>query len=126
MEFYDSKFDLGALSIAELSLQSANEVQDYGEYKRAIKFTLFFQPAFCVCWFLGVLAMETRHSVIMPIVFVVCYNILVPFIELNCSTEKACKPTTFQTRKIFLLFSPFFHYAHRTGTFCFDFTRSVH
>lgn len=77
MDFYDSKFDLGALSIAELSLQSSNDVQDYGEYKRAIKFSLFFQPAFCVCWFFGVVALENRQSCIMPVIFVVCYNILV-------------------------------------------------
>lgn len=77
MDFYDSKFDLGALSIAELSLESSSDVQDYGEYKRAIKFSLFFQPAFCVCWFLGVVALENRQSCVMPVIFVICYNILV-------------------------------------------------
>lgn len=77
VDFYDSKFDLGALSIADLSLQSSSDVQDFSEFKRAIKFSLFFQPAFTVCWFLGVVALENRQSCVMPIIFVVCYNLLV-------------------------------------------------
>lgn len=77
VDFYDSKFDLGALSIADLSLQSSSDTQDFAEFKRAIKFSLFFQPAFSVCWFLGVVALENRQSCIMPVTFIVCYNILV-------------------------------------------------
>lgn len=77
VDFYDSKFDLGALSIADLSLQSSSDVQDFAEFKRAIKFSLFFQPAFTVCWFLGVVALENRQSCVMPIIFIVCYNLLV-------------------------------------------------
>lgn len=77
VDFYDSKFDLGALSIADLSLQSSSDSQDYAEFKRAIKFSLFFQPAFSVCWFLGVVALENRQSCVMPITFIICYNILV-------------------------------------------------
>lgn len=77
IDFYDSKFDLGALSIADLSLQSSSDVQDFAEFKRAIKFSLFFQPAFTVCWFLGVVALENRQSCVMPIIFIVCYNLLV-------------------------------------------------
>ncbi|XP_031622135.1 uncharacterized protein LOC116340077 [Contarinia nasturtii] len=76
VDFYDSKFDLGALSIADLSLQSSSDTQDFAEFKRAIKFSLFFQPAFSVCWFLGVVALENRQSCIMPVIFIVCYNIL--------------------------------------------------
>lgn len=77
VDFYDSKFDLGALSIADLSLHSSSDTQDFAEFKRAIKFSLFFQPAFSVCWFLGVVALENRQSCIMPVTFIVCYNILV-------------------------------------------------
>lgn len=77
VDFYDSKFDLGALSIADLSLQSSSDSQDYAEFKRAVKFSLFFQPAFSVSWFLGVVALENRQSCIMPVTFVICYNILV-------------------------------------------------
>lgn len=77
VDFYDSKFDLGALSIADLSLQSSSDTQDFAEFKRAIKFSLFFQPAFSVCWFLGVVALENRQSCIMPVTFTICYNILV-------------------------------------------------
>lgn len=77
VDFYDSKFDLGALSIADLSLQSSSDSQDFAEFKKAIKFSLFFQPAFSVCWFLGVVALENRQSCIMPVTFIVCYNILV-------------------------------------------------
>lgn len=77
IDFYDSKFDLGALSIADLSLQSSNESQDFADFKQAVKFSLFFQPAFAVCWFLGVVALENRQSSVMPIAFTICYNILV-------------------------------------------------
>lgn len=77
IDFYDSKFDLGALSIADLSLQSSSDSQDYADFKRAVKFSLFFQPAFSVCWFLGVVALENRQSCIMPVTFIICYNILV-------------------------------------------------
>lgn len=96
VDFYDSKFDLGALSIADLSLQSSSDTQDFAEFKRAIKFSLFFQPAFSVCWFLGVVALENRQSCIMPVTFIVCYNILV-----SLKTESICAPFHFET-SIFL------------------------
>lgn len=83
VDFYDSKFDLGALSIADLSLQSSSDTQDFAEFKRAIKFSLFFQPAFSVCWFLGVVALENRQSCIMPVTFIVCYNILVSVLNVT-------------------------------------------
>lgn len=95
VDFYDSKFDLGALSIADLSLQSSSDTQDFAEFKRAIKFSLFFQPAFSTCWFLGVVALENRQSCIMPVTFIVCYNILVsavsfPFFIFPSSFKNQC------------------------------------
>lgn len=77
VDFYDSKFDLGALSIADLSLQSSTDSQDYAEFKHACMFLLFFQPAFAVCWFLGVVALENRESCVMPVAFIIVSNILV-------------------------------------------------
>lgn len=77
VDFYDSKFDLGALSIADLSLQSSTDSQDYAEFKHACMFSLFFQPAFAVCWFLGVVALENRESCVMPVAFIIVSNILV-------------------------------------------------
>ncbi|KAG4070455.1 hypothetical protein HA402_005687 [Bradysia odoriphaga] len=76
VDFYDSKFDLGALSIADLSLQSSTDSQDYAEFKHACMFSLFFQPAFAVCWFLGVVALENRESCVMPVAFIIVSNIL--------------------------------------------------
>lgn len=112
VDFYDSKFDLGALSIADLSLQSSSDTQDFAEFKRAIKFSLFFQPAFAVCWFLGVVALENRQSCIMPVTFIVCYNILVSI----CG-----KPTPrFKLSECcFMMFSSQFYF--RIGIFCTDF-----
>lgn len=40
-------------------------------------FSLFFQPAFAVCWFLGVVALENRESCVMPVAFIIVSNILV-------------------------------------------------
>lgn len=87
-DFYESKFDLNALSLADLSLQSSSDSQDYSEFKRAIKFSVFFQPAFSVCWFLGVIALENRHSCVMPIIFIICYNILVSKIDAQSLSFK--------------------------------------
>lgn len=68
---------MGALSIADLSLQSSTDSQDYAEFKHACMFSLFFQPAFAVCWFLGVVALENRESCVMPVAFIIVSNILV-------------------------------------------------
>lgn len=113
VDFYDSKFDLGALSIADLSLQSSSDTQDFAEFKRAIKFSLFFQPAFSVCWFLGVVALENRQSCIMPVTFIVCYNILVNILSFFAvqSIVFLWTPLCFNTMNFFLSFS-------RIGTFC--------
>lgn len=77
LELYDSKFSLAALSLADLSIQSSSEVQDFADFKRAVRFSLFFQPTFGICWFLGVVALEYSQSCVMPAVFIVCYNIMV-------------------------------------------------
>lgn len=98
VDFYDSKFDLGALSLADLSLQSSTESQDYNDFKNAVKFSLFFQPAFAVCWFLGVVALENRQSCIMPVAFIICYNVLV----------SANQITTYKTRYYNLILMLFF------------------
>ncbi|XP_040155105.1 uncharacterized protein LOC120895648 [Anopheles arabiensis] len=74
---YDTRIDLGQLSLAELTTPSmASDVQDFTEFKRAIKFGLFFQPIFSVCWFLEVIALENVHSCVMPVIFAICFNIL--------------------------------------------------
>ncbi|XP_055386825.1 uncharacterized protein LOC129615585 [Condylostylus longicornis] len=75
-DFYDSKFDLGVLSIVDLSLQSSADTQDFTDFKRSIKFWLFFQPAFALCWFFGTIAMENRQTYIMPIIFIISCNIM--------------------------------------------------
>lgn len=113
MDFYDSKFDLGALSIADLSLQSSSDIQDFAEFKRAIKFSLFFQPAFSVCWFLGVVALENRQSCIMPVTFIVCYNILVS--ELKTNQMNSSKLILAQNTELLLFI------LYRIGIFCIDF-----
>jgi hypothetical protein len=81
-DIYDSKFDLGQLSIADLSQSSSTDsAHDYTNFKNATKFALFFQPVFAVCWFIGVLALENMfHSYVFPTVFAICYNILVSFL----------------------------------------------
>lgn len=72
----ETKIDLGiTLSLADLSSQSTSDIQDFSDFKRATKFALFFQPIFCICWFLGVLALENRC--VMPSIYAICYNILV-------------------------------------------------
>lgn len=113
VDFYDSKFDLGALSIADLSLQSSSDIQDFAEFKRAIKFSLFFQPAFSVCWFLGVVALENRQSCIMPVTFIVCYNILVS--ELKTNQMNSSKLILAQNTELLLFI------LYRIGIFCIDF-----
>lgn len=92
-DFYESKFDLNALKLADLSLQSSSDSQDYSEFKRAIKFSLFFQPTFSVCWFLGVIALENRHSCVMPIIFIIVYNILV--------NNFSCHPSVQATKTLY-------------------------
>lgn len=78
-DIYDSKFDLGQLSLADLSdTSSTNSLNhDYTNFKNATKFALFFQPVFAICWFIGVLALENIQSYVFPTVFAICYNILV-------------------------------------------------
>lgn len=79
-DIYDSKFDLGQLSIADLSQSSSNDsTHDYTNFKNATKFALFFQPLFAICWFIGVLALENMETYVFPTVFAICYNILVSF-----------------------------------------------
>uniref|UniRef100_A0A182LY18 glycerol kinase n=1 Tax=Anopheles culicifacies TaxID=139723 RepID=A0A182LY18_9DIPT len=74
---YDTRIDLGQLSLAELTTPSmASDVQDFTEFKKAIKFGLFFQPIFSVCWFLEVIALENVHSCVMPVIFAISFNIL--------------------------------------------------
>lgn len=118
VDFYDSKFDLGALSIADLSLQSSSDTQDFAEFKRAIKFSLFFQPAFSVCWFLGVVALENRQSCIMPVTFIICYNILVsiPFLKWTISNELWKCGHLKENKTVFS-----FQFYFRIGTFCIVF-----
>nr|XP_029720214.1 uncharacterized protein LOC115262158 [Aedes albopictus] len=77
LECYDTRIDLGQLSLAELSTPSlASDIQDFTEFKRAIKFGLFFQPIYSICWFLSVIALENMHSCVMPVIFAICLNIL--------------------------------------------------
>lgn len=77
LDLYDSKFNLAALSLADLSIQSTSDVPDYLDYKRAVRFSLFFEPTFGVCWFLGVVALEnSQASCILPVIFIICYNIM--------------------------------------------------
>ncbi|XP_053670458.1 uncharacterized protein LOC128720788 [Anopheles nili] len=76
-ECYDARIELGQLSLAELTTPSmASDVQDFTEFKKAIKFGLFFQPIFSVCWFLEVIALENVHSCVMPVIFAISFNIL--------------------------------------------------
>lgn len=78
-DIYDSKFDLGQLSLADLSQTSSNESagHDYTNFKSATQFALFFQPLFAICWFIAVLALENIHSYVFPTIFAICFNILV-------------------------------------------------
>lgn len=78
-DIYDSKFDLGQLSLADLSQTSSNESagHDYTNFKSATQFALFFQPLFAICWFISVLALENIHSYVFPTIFAICFNILV-------------------------------------------------
>ncbi|XP_065095078.1 uncharacterized protein LOC135716700 [Ochlerotatus camptorhynchus] len=77
LECYDTRIDLGQLSLAELSTPSmASDIQDFTDFKRAIKFGLFFQPIYSICWFLSVIALENMHSCVMPVIFAICLNIL--------------------------------------------------
>ena len=75
---------MGTLSIADLSLQSSSENHDFADLKRSVRFTIFFQPVFAICWFLGVIALENSESNVMPIIFIICYNIMV----IYCSKTK--------------------------------------
>lgn len=79
LECCDGRFDIGQLSLADLSTtpSMASDVQDYTDFKRAIKFGLFFQPIYSICWFLSVIALENVHSCVMPVIFAICLNILV-------------------------------------------------
>lgn len=85
-DLYDSKFDLGQLSLDLSESSSSNSVHDYTNFNNATRFALLFQPLFAVCWFIGVLALENVQSYIFPTVFAISYNILV-FLEIS---NKAC------------------------------------
>ncbi|XP_058450351.1 uncharacterized protein LOC131429914 [Malaya genurostris] len=77
LDYYDTRIDLGQLSLAELSTPSmASDIQDFTEFKRAIKLGLFFQPIYSICWFLSVIALENVHSCVMPVIYAICLNIL--------------------------------------------------
>ncbi|XP_058825342.1 uncharacterized protein LOC131685552 [Topomyia yanbarensis] len=77
LDYYDTRIDLGQLSLADLSTPSmASDIQDFTEFKRAIKFGLFFQPIYSICWFLSVIALENVHSCVMPVIYAICLNIL--------------------------------------------------
>lgn len=80
-DLYDSKFDLGQLSLADFSDSSSTDSSnhDYTNFKNATKFALFFQPVFAICWFMSVLALENIQSYVFPTVFAISYNILVSF-----------------------------------------------
>ncbi|GAB0087776.1 GPCR, family 2-like [Sergentomyia squamirostris] len=73
---YDSRFELESLSLADLSIQSSLEVEDYIGFRSAVRLSLIFEPLFSICWFLGVVALENRDTWIMPIVYVVTFNLL--------------------------------------------------
>ncbi|XP_059607900.1 uncharacterized protein LOC132255766 [Phlebotomus argentipes] len=73
---YDSKFELESLSLADLSIQSSLEVEDYIGFRSAVRVSLIFEPLFSICWFLGVVALENRDTWTMPIVYVVTFNVL--------------------------------------------------
>ncbi|XP_052868266.1 uncharacterized protein LOC128274197 [Anopheles cruzii] len=74
---YDTRIDLGQLSLAELATPSmTSDVQDFDDFKKAIKFGLFFQPIYSICWFLEVIALENIHSCVMPVIFAITFNIL--------------------------------------------------
>lgn len=85
-DLYDSKFDLGQLSLADLSDSSSTNSSnhDYTNFKNATKFALFFQPVFAICWFIGVLALENIQSYVFPTIFAICYNILVRLLSMIC------------------------------------------
>jgi hypothetical protein len=87
LNYYDSKFDLGQLSLADLSIQSnstsSSNSHDFTNFKNATKFALFFQPCFAICWFMGVLALENIHSYVFPTIFSILVNILVRFFDIS-------------------------------------------
>lgn len=90
-DLYDSKFDLGQLSLADLSEDSSStnsSNHDYTNFKNATKFALFFQPVFAICWFIGVLALENIQSYVFPTIFAICYNILVSFQSLGHNEQE--------------------------------------
>lgn len=74
---YDSKFDLGQLSLADLSIESSSSnSHDFTNFKKATQFAMFFQTFFAICWFASVLALENIHSYAFAVVFSICFNIL--------------------------------------------------
>lgn len=75
--FCDSKYELGSLSLANLSLQSlSSESEDFEDYKSAVKFAILFQIMFSICWFFAVIALEYKDTSVMPIVFVIVHNLM--------------------------------------------------
>lgn len=72
----ESKYSLGSISLANLSIQSlSSETEDFEEYKSAVKFAILFQIMFSICWFLAVIALEYPTSM-MPIIYVIVLNIV--------------------------------------------------
>lgn len=84
-DLYDSKFDIGQLSLADLSDSSSTaSSHDFTNFKNATKFALFFQPMFSICWFIAVLALENSlESYVFPTVFAICFNILVSVLKYS-------------------------------------------
>lgn len=72
----ESKYSLGSISLANLSIQSlSSETEDFEDYKSAVKFAILFQIMFSICWFLAVIALEYPTSM-MPIIYVIVLNIV--------------------------------------------------
>lgn len=72
----DSKYSLGSISLANLSIQSlSSETEDFEDYKCGVKFAILFQIMFSICWFLAVIALEYPTSM-MPIIYVIVLNLV--------------------------------------------------
>lgn len=76
----DRSGDIGSVSLGDFSLQSS-DFPELNDFRKCLRFAIFLQPAYDVCWFLGVVAVENATSSnVMPVVFIICFNILVSFI----------------------------------------------
>ncbi|XP_026477669.1 uncharacterized protein LOC113383633 [Ctenocephalides felis] len=97
--------DLASVSLGDFSLQSS-DFPELSDFRKCLRFAIFLQPAYDVCWFLGVVAVENATSSnVMPVVFIVCFNILswvifarsaslCPLINRNSSTESGNSETS--------------------------------